>query len=429
MKNDSKKSQNISEVEVNETNGADKEKKQKRIIIILAILLALSVAGLVARFLYLQYLANTPVTVEVPDNIISEDKDKSDGSGTTGTAGFGVPANSSPGGSSELTGGGSDKSRDDSSKPSDNGGKDNNDNNNNNDNNGDDPSEPDNPDNPDDPNTPDNPDNPDNPGKDDDKGSVIIIPGREAIRLSLFKDNTYTDQPFEVHNMFPGDDEQKLYCIRIYHDRPTTLYFKATVTAKQSPLEDNLKLKAVNLGLKNGSGTQNDDKQLFDSTFGSVNGQEYSISIPYSSDNTTDVYFRINGYLPKETGNDCENKSLMADFEWYVKDAEGSGGTVIPVDPDKPDNPDEPDNPDNPDKPDKPDNPDEPDKPDNPDKPDKPDKPNKDNDSDNDGHLINPPKTGDVTNVTLWSVMTVSALLLLIITFRTKRKEEAEDDK
>ena len=403
MKNDSEKSQSSSNV-----NEADGETRQKKIIIILAILLVLSLAGLAARFLYLYYLANTPVTVEVPDNLISDDKDKnkSDGSGTTGSAGFGVPADS-PGGSSELTGGEGDKSGDDDSgKPSDNSSKDNNDDDNNN---GDDPGEPD---------TPDNPDNPDNPGKDDDKGNNIIIPGREAIRLNLFAKNEYTNQRFEVGNMFPGDDEQQLYCIRIYHDRPTTLYFKTDVTLvtvnadQKTPLKDNLKLKVVNLGIENGSGVQKTDTVLLDGAFSSVDGGEYSVGIPYSSTNTTDVYFKINGYLPTSTGNDCQASQLRADFEWYVRDAEGSGGTVIPVKPDEPD---------------KPDTPDKPDEPDTPDKPDKPDKVN--SDKVNDGHLINPPKTGDVTNVTLWSVMTVSALLLLIITFRSRRKEDSEDDK
>ena len=436
-----------------EISDSDKEKKQRKIIVILAILLALSAAGLAVRYLYLHHLADTPVTIEIPDNLVGEKEDVTNGNGGSGTnngAGFVVPANASGnsgskadqnGNTDENDNSGSNKS--DQDDPNNPGG------------NTDDPSNPD--DNTDDPNNPDNPNNPDDPSNPGDNtgGNTGTggSSGRTGTRIDIFEGNNFTKTPFEVKNMFPGDgyrdDEAKFYCIRIYHSGATTLYFKATVTNTETvtttvegggtkitkPLAENLHLKVVNLGtsITNPNGAQAGtagithavQNVICDNTFSNVDGTEHSIGIPASASGVTDVYFQINGYLPTTTGNDCQSKHLAADFEWYVKDAGGGGGggTVTPTDPDKPDNPDDPSKPDDPDNLDEPDNPDKPDKPDKPTKPDKPGKPNQD------GNLTKPPKTGDAANLTLWSVMAASALLLLIITVKTKRKEDAEDDK
>ena len=87
-----------------------------------------------------------------------------------------------------------------------------------------------------------------------------------------------------------------------------------------------------------------------------------------------------------------------------------------PVNPDKPTNPDEPDSPVNPDKPT---NPDEPDSPVNPDEPSNPDSssqtPNTNNQNPNGSNGSSAVKTGDGTNVMIWSVLMAAAFTGIVM--------------
>ena len=85
-----------------------------------------------------------------------------------------------------------------------------------------------------------------------------------------------------------------------------------------------------------------------------------------------------------------------------------------PVTPDEPDNPDDPDLPDEPDTPDEPSVPDEPVEPEEPTDTEKPDKPL-------------PPKTGDDSNVLLYSIlMIISGCMLLILLVIGRGKKDKE---
>ena len=68
---------------VNGINGnANRSSKTRAAIIILALLLALSVCGLAARYIYLAFFAEGRDTVTVPDNLIGKTESASVGTGS-----------------------------------------------------------------------------------------------------------------------------------------------------------------------------------------------------------------------------------------------------------------------------------------------------------------------------------------------------------
>ena len=244
MKNKENREKEINnEIEVNKETD-EKDKKQRKIIIILAILLALSVAGLAARYLYLQHLASTPTTIEIPDNLVGDKEDENNGSkNDNSSAGVVVPANGSgqTGQSAVNTDGKSDSDKTSGKNDSTSDGQqttpsgdDENPGDNTGDNSGDNPGGGSTGDNQGG-NTGEQPTTPTTPTTPSQGGGGGSSSGRKAIRLDLFEGNSYTKEAFNVTNMFPGDglteDETKYYCVRIYHDRSTTLYFRTTVTA------------------------------------------------------------------------------------------------------------------------------------------------------------------------------------------------------
>ena len=234
---------------------------------------------------------------------------------------------------------------------------------------------------------------------------------------------------------------KKYYCIEIYHDRPTTVYFEAKITSDKAekylamnPLQENLKLKVTRIS-EIPEGSSQTKEILCDAVFSKVDDQEYATTFQVAASGPTIAYYCIEAYLDTSAGNDCMSKTLAADFQWYVKDGGSSGGNPGTVDPSKPDQPDNPDTPDNPDNPDKPDKPDKPTKPS--DDNNKPNKPSGDNtnhtNGDNAGDdvngtssLIRPPKTGDALDLTLWAAVGGSALVLLILIVKRRKEDKAE---
>ena len=188
MKKEDEKSNKIVAENSDNTNITDnteetKERKQRKIIVILAVLLALSAAGLAARYIYLQHLADTPASIEIPDNLVG-DKEEASGSGNTGTADFVVPASVSGGaddGQSADTNKNSASGKDSEDEQGNDPGEDNTGGDNPSDNPGDDTG--------DDPSG-DNTGDSDNPNT--NPTTTGGSSGRSAILLNLFEGNEYT---------------------------------------------------------------------------------------------------------------------------------------------------------------------------------------------------------------------------------------------
>lgn len=101
-------------------------------------------------------------------------------------------------------------------------------------------------------------------------------------------------------------------------------------------------------------------KVLCDAAFNEIDGEEFSELLTANAQEETTGYYQIDVFLDTSVGNEYQAAMLEADFEWYVKD---------------------------------------------------------------EGGLVEPPQTGDTTNLVLWIVLAVSSLLLMVF-LRKRRKEE-----
>lgn len=97
---------------------------------------------------------------------------------------------------------------------------------------------------------------------------------------------------------------------------------------------------------------------LCDAPFAEIDGMEFSELLKDNAADETTAYYRVDVSLAASAGNEYQAAMLKADFAWYVKDEGG----------------------------------------------------------------LTPPQTGDTTNIALWIILAVSALLLLLLTF-WRRKE------
>ena len=76
-------------------------------------------------------------------------------------------------------------------------------------------------------------------------GLVVVsaAPGSgDSPTLELYKRQALDKEAFDVSNMVPGDKVTKAFTVRIHHNDPLTLYFKAEVTEQTKKLGDVLQV-------------------------------------------------------------------------------------------------------------------------------------------------------------------------------------------
>lgn len=228
--------------------GNDKKSSRLKLaIIILAVLLVLSAGGLAARYIYLAYFAPAQTTATVPDNLIGENS-IADGHSST------------PGSNKQ---------------------------------------------------TPDQPESEPPTGVTSSASTGSAADKPQAPKLELYQGKLGDNQKFEVRNMFPGDTETKYFCVRAYHNKDITLFFKADVTEQTKALGDVLHIKVTHLDT---------GKVLCEAPFSEINGQEFSELLKKNAQGETTAYYRIDVSLDTSVGNEYQAALLKADFEWYVKD-------------------------------------------------------------------------------------------------------------
>lgn len=297
------------------------EKRIRTAIIVLAVLLSLSVLGLVARLTYLGFFAGNRSTVIVPDNVIGETdsiSDNTDSADDNSTA----PAKSDSGSSRPES-----ISSDPSSNPDDS---------NNNNSAGSEssayvlktPSESESIGDKKDDNDDDKPlESPtaeviSSKKKDSSDYTVdeVIVDDfyevtdlkKEAALIELYKKNPGDNKRFYETNIFPGDSFVKYYCVKVYHDGDIDLNFRVDIVGQSRNLGNALN---IDVSRVNGSGLR-----YFSSSFNDVNGRVYKETLPGNSKNETIAYYRIVVTLPTYVGNEYQAASLTADFNWYVID-------------------------------------------------------------------------------------------------------------
>ena len=180
--------------------------------------------------------------------------------------------------------------------------------------------------------------------------------GRTATKISLHSKSTEYNVPFNTINMFPGDTETKYFCVQVSYREGVTVRFTADVRSGYEKLAEVLKCKVVLLSA---------DKTLYD---GLMKDMPESLEhYLYNAEETTsELYYEITAYLDSSVGNEYQNKSLAADFHWWV-------------------------------------------------------------DVEDEEHLTEAPKTGDETNILLWVSLWGTSLCMLLLLWMKKKKEIQHD--
>ncbi len=205
---------------------------------------------------------------------------------------------------------------------------------------------------------PDNSDN-DNPTKATPSASTTNNNSEnvenKATVIELYKWQPSDNEKFLVTNMLPGDTETKYFAVKVSHHTDVAVYFNAEITEQSKNLANVLHIKVTHL--ENG-------KEIYNGTFADMNIDGYGETFATTESTETVAYYKIEVSLPTSTGNEYQAASLLADFNWYVKDTDA----------------------------------------------------------------LDSPGTGDTSNIVLWFVLMLSSLVMIIIQLFSKRKEKEDEN-
>lgn len=129
--------------------------------------------------------------------------------------------------------------------------------------------------------------------------------GTQATVIELYKGRPDANQKFEVNNMFPGDRVTQYFCVRVYHDQPIQVFFRPEITYQTQSLGDALTITATRLGMGG---------MLCDDAFSRVSGHSYGETFQPNADGVTVLYYRVEVYADTSMGNEYQQAALKADF-------------------------------------------------------------------------------------------------------------------
>lgn len=177
---------------------------------------------------------------------------------------------------------------------------------------------------------------------------------RTAASLSLHNRNSGDNVAFHVGNMFPGDAQTKYFCVQVSFQDTVTVKYHADIRPGYEKLAEVMKCRIVLLTT---------GETLYDGLMRDMPASlEHSM---YSTEGTTnELYYEITAYLDNSVGNEYQNKTLIADFRWWVEEV---------------------------------------------------------------SHLVDVPKTGDDFNMELWAGLSLASLFMLILLFIKRKKEEQDE--
>lgn len=243
----------------------DKKKKlspQIIVIIVLAILVAISAGALATRYIYLNFFDNSKATVTIEDNLIGDnnnqdaesnqnaDTDQSADTNPENDSQQAVGENNNTSDLSDSGQGNTDKTKTETEKP---------------------------------------------------KATVI----------ELFKGQPEDNETFNVTNMLPGDIVTKYFCVKATHDSDFNLLFAAQITNQTKQLAN-----ALNIRIS----IPETDTVLYDGTFAQADKQELCKTVLKNDQGQTIIYYKIDVYMDTSVGNEYQAASLTADFDWYVNE-------------------------------------------------------------------------------------------------------------
>ena len=133
------------------------------------------------------------------------------------------------------------------------------------------------------------------------------------VTLSLYRNHSTDNTPFNVVNMLPGDAVTQNYNVRVSHSGDVTVRFRAIIRPRYEKLAEVLKLRVeLPAGVILYDGLMRDMPR-------SVNHK-----LTASGSTTSDLEYELTAYLDTSVGNDYQNQELIADFHWWVEGKEQS---------------------------------------------------------------------------------------------------------
>lgn len=134
------------------------------------------------------------------------------------------------------------------------------------------------------------------------------------VTLSLYRKQPEDNTPFNVVNMLPGDAVTQNYNVRVSHSGDVTVRFRAIIRPGYEKLAEVLMLRVKLL---------NTGETLYD---GLMRDMPRSVNhkLTASGSTTSDLEYELTAYLDTSVGNDYQNKTLSADFHWWVEGKEQS---------------------------------------------------------------------------------------------------------
>lgn len=142
---------------------------------------------------------------------------------------------------------------------------------------------------------------------------------RQAVSISLYNKHAQDNTAFEADNMLPGDSMTRYFRIQVSHQNPVTVHYHADVQKGYEKLAEVLKLRIVLLST---------DEVLYDGPIGEM-PQSLDITLNARTKTTDEIYYEMTAYLDTSVGNDYQNLGLAADFRWWV-DGNETGNLTRP---------------------------------------------------------------------------------------------------
>lgn len=179
------------------------------------------------------------------------------------------------------------------------------------------------------------------------------VSSSKASAISLHNRKPEDNTPFQVTNMFPGDRETKYYCIKVSYQGDIVVRYRADIRPGYEKLAEVLKVKIRLLDT---------DETLYDGLMRDM-PESLNHALYTNEKKQSELYYEITAYLDTSVGNEYQDKTLIADFRWWVEETEN----------------------------------------------------------------LDSPQTGDDSNIYLWFALAAGSLFVLIILLAKRRKETADE--
>ena len=155
----------------------------------------------------------------------------------------------------------------------------------------------------------------------------FVLPFGDADEtLELYKGHPDDNTPFDVRNMFPGDMEEKTYCVKISYTGTLTVHFNADIREGYEKLAEVLECSVLMRSEKDSDGTL-----LYS---GLMKDMPESVDVTVSNGRrvTEKLYYDIKVSLDTSVGNEYQRQMLIADFIWWADcDQGGPSGPIVPI--------------------------------------------------------------------------------------------------